>query len=170
MHRWRDRRRAGLAAAMLALAAAIAGAVTAADSGDPQLLVIRDASGNELARAALPSTESFALRYRNSVYHSNAEEHFVVDDDRLRLVELRAEELAVLEEYYSTTGAVRASGDSTLGWRVAVGRPPIELPLRVRATELGRRTLVVGDQVIALWALVAGRDDSLVVLSVEEAR
>jgi len=169
MHRWRDRRRAGLAAAIVALATAIAVAVTAADSGDPRSLVVRDASGNELARAALPSPESFALRYRNAVYHSTAEEHFAVDDGRLLLVELRAEELAVLEEYYSAVGALRTSGDSTLGWRIAVERPPIELPLRVRATELGRRTLVVGDRVIALWELVAGRADSLVVLSVEEA-
>jgi len=170
MHRWRVRRRAGLAAAVVALATAIAGAGTAADAGDPPWLVVRDASGNELARAALPSTKSFALRYRNSVYHSTAEEHFAVDDGSLRLVELRAEELAVLEEYYTAVGGRRTSGDSTLGWRVAVERPPIELPLRVRATELGRRTLVVGDQVIALWALVAGRDESLVVLSVEESR
>ena len=170
MHRWRDRRRAGLVAAIAALATAIAGAGTAADSSDPQWLVVRDASGSELARAALPSTKSFALRYRNSVYRSTAEERFAVDDGRLRLVELRAEELAVLEEYYSAVGAVRTSGDSTLGWQIAVERPPIELPLRVRATELGRRTLVVGDRVIALWALVAGRDESLVVLSVEESR
>jgi len=155
---------------MLALAASIAGAVTAADAGDSQWLVVRDASGTELARAALPSTRSFALRYRNSVYHSTAEEHFAVDDGSLRLVELRAEELAVLEEYYTAVGASRASDDSALEWRVAVERPPIELPLRVRATELGRRTVVVGDEAIALWALVAGRDESLVLLSVEEAR
>jgi hypothetical protein len=132
--------------------------------------VVRDASGNELARAALPSTRSFVLRYRNSVYHSTAEEHFAVGDGSLRLVELRAEELAVLEEYYTAVGAVPVSGELTTSWAVAVERPPIQLPLRVRATELGRRTLVVGDQEIALWQLVAGRDESLVVLSVEGAK
>jgi hypothetical protein len=169
MRRWRGRRRAGLAAAVVTLAAAIAGADAAADSRDARWLVVRDASGNELARAALPSTESFTLRYRNSVYRSTAQEHFAVDDGSLRLVELRAEELAVLEEYYTAVGAVPASGDSRVRWTVAVERPPIELPLRVRATELGRRTLAVGGQEIALWQLVAGRDESLVVLSVEGA-
>jgi hypothetical protein len=168
MDLWRGRRRAGLAAAVVALTAAVAGADAAADSGDARWLVIRDASGTELTRAPLPSTGSFALRYRNSVYGSTAQEHFTVDDGSLRLVELRAEELAVLEEYYTATGAVLAAGDSTLKWMVAVERPPIDLPLRVRATELGRRTLVVGDQEIALWQLVAAREESLVVLSVEE--
>jgi len=51
-----------------------------------------------------------------------------------------------------------------------VERPPIRLPLHVRATELGKRTLIAGDQVIALWQLFADRDESLVVLSVEDAR
>ena len=32
---------------------------------------------------------------------------------------------------------------------------------------LGQRTLVAGEEEIELWRLVAGRDDSLVVLTVE---
>lgn len=169
MDRWRGRRRAGLAAAaVLGLALGMSGAVTAAGGGP--WVVVRDGAGTELARAPLPPTQSFALRYRNSLYHSAAEEHFAVGDGGLRLVELRAEELAVLEEYYAAFGAHPVSNASAMTWQVAVERPPIGLPLHVRATELGKRTLVAGDQVIALWQLVADRDESLVVLSVEDAR
>jgi len=168
MDPWRGRRRAGLAAAVvLLLATAIAGAVAVAEAGAGLWVVVRDAAGAELARTALPPADTFALRYRNSIYHSVAEEHFAVADGRLRLVELRAEELAVLEEYYAAFGAQPASGDSKMTWVVEVERAPIGLPLHVRATELGQRTLLAEDDEIALWQLVAGRDDSLVVLSVE---
>jgi hypothetical protein len=169
MDRWRGRRAAGLAVVLL-LAMAIAGSVAVAGNGATRWVVVRDAAGTELTRAALPPSHAFALRYRNSLYHSTAEEHFAVDGGHLRLVELRADELAVLEEYYTAVGALPASGDSDLAWRIAVERPSIPLPLRVRATELGRRTLLAGDEEIALWRLVAGRDDTLVVLSVEPSR
>ena len=166
----RGRHRAGLAAgAVLLLATAIAGAVVATEDGGGGWVVVRDSTGTEMARAKLPATGRFALRYRNSVYHSAAEEHFAVADGRLLLVELRAEELAVLEEYYAAFGAQPASGVSTMTWRVEVERAPIGLPLHVRATELGRRTLLAGGDEIALWQLVAARDDTLVVLSVEES-
>ena len=168
MDRWRGRRRAGVAAAaVLVVATAIAGAVATTDDEGRHLVVARDAAGTELARAALPPGDVFALRYRNSLYRSAAEEHFAVADGGLRLVELRAEELAVLEEYYAAFGARPASDASNMAWRVEVERAPISLPLYLRATDLGRRTLVVGDDEIALWRLVAGRGDSLVVLSVE---
>ena len=154
-------------AAVLLLATTIAGAVAVAVAGAGRWVVVRDGAGAELARAALPPTDTFALRYRNSIYHSVAEEHFAVADGQLRLVELRAEELAVLEEYYAAFGAQPASGVSKIAWMVEVERAPIVLPLHVRATELGRRTLVAEDNEIALWQLVAGRGDTLVVLSVE---
>jgi hypothetical protein len=168
MTRWRGRRHAGLAtAAVLLLATTISGAVAVAEAGAGPWVVVRDGAGVELARTALPPTDTFALRYRNSIYRSVAEEHFAVADGQLRLVELRAEELAVLEEYYTAFGAQPASGDSKMTWVVEVERAPIALPLHVRATELGRRTLLAEGDEIALWQLVAGRDDTLVVLSVE---
>lgn len=168
MDRWRGQRRAGLAAAaVLLLATAIAGAGAATKAGGTSWLVVRDGDGSELARVALPPDKTFALRYRNSLYQSTAEEQFAVAAGALRLVTLRADELAVLEEYYTAAGAERAPAGSTMTWEIDVERPPIELPLRVRATELGRRVLLVGDVEIALWRLVAGRGDSLVALNVE---
>ncbi|MDQ4034596.1 MAG: hypothetical protein M3153_01595 [Chloroflexota bacterium] len=167
MNRWRGRLAAGLAAASL-LATAVAGAVAMARDDTARSIVVRDAAGAELARAELRPSEGFALRYRNSVYRSIAEERFRVDGDRLRLVELRAEELAVLEEYYTATAADRTSSGSSLEWRVVVERPPIPLPHRVQATALGQRSLVTERVDIPLWKLVEDRDDTLVILSVEE--
>ncbi|MBA2266299.1 MAG: hypothetical protein H0W17_07905 [Chloroflexi bacterium] len=164
MGRWRGRL-VGLAVVIL-MVSATAGALAMARNDTTRWVVIRDDAGSELARAALPPSSAFALRYRNSVYRSVAEEHFVVEGDHLELVELRADELAVLEEYYTAVGGVRdGSGNRT--WRIAVERPPIELPLRIQATALGERTLLTAQGEIALWRLVAGRDDTLVVLTIE---
>lgn len=166
MDRWRGRGLAGLAALAL-LAAALTGAVGVARDGDARWLVVRDAGGAELARAALPASGEFVLRYRNSVYHSLADEHYRASGGHLELVRLSAEELAVLEEYSTAVGGVRDAPASDLAWSVAVDRPPIELPLRVQATALGERTLLTADGAIALWRLVAGRDESLVILTIE---
>jgi hypothetical protein len=159
------RRMTGLVAAVLMTVAA-AGAVTTARDDDARWVVVRDASGAELARTALPPSQEFALRYRNSVYGSLAEERFAVKGDRLRLVELGADERAVLEEYYAAPGSVRGAAGGR-AWSVAVERPPIALPLHVQSTALGERTLLTESGEISLWRLVAGRDDTLVVLSVE---
>ncbi len=165
MDRWRGRRLAGLAVVVLLLGLTVA-AVAARDGGE-RWIVVRDGTGAELTRAVLPASGELAMRYRNSVYESLAEEHFQLAGDHLRLVELRADELAVLEEYYTAVGASRSTGPRA--WRIAVERPPIALPLRVQATELGQRTLLADDGEIELWRLVAGRDDTLVILSVERA-
>lgn len=167
MDRWRGRRPAGLAVAVVAaMAVFVAMAMAMASDGGSGWIVVRDAAGAELARAPLPPSAEFSMRYRNSVYQSIAEERFRVSGDRLKIVELRAEELAVLEEYYTAVGATEEP-DSSLTWRIAVERPPIALPLRVQATALGERTLMAAETEIALWHLVAGRDDTIVVLTIE---
>jgi hypothetical protein len=167
MDRWRGRRLAGLALIAL-LASTMAGAVAMARDDGARWVVVRDRAGLELARAAVSPSDGFALRYRNSVYGSLAEEHFEVDGQELRLVELRADELAVLEEYYTAVGATRSGPGSDRTWRIEVERPPIAIPLRVQATALGERTLLAAEQAISLWRLVAERDDTLVILTIEE--
>jgi hypothetical protein len=169
MDRWRGRRLAGPALAAI-LVASVGGATVAA-RGAPDWIVVRDDAGAELARVALPTSGAFGLRYRNSVYGSIAEEWFRVQGDALILERLAADELAVLEEYYTaTTGATRAGPGGERRWVAPVERPSIELPLRVRATTLGERTLLGGGVEVALWRLVATRDDTLVVLSIEGSR
>jgi hypothetical protein len=166
MDRWRGRRRAGLAVVAI-LAAATAGAVAMDRDGDQRWIVASDGAGIELARVALAPSREFALRYRNSVYESSAEEHFRVEDDHLDLVLLAADERAVLEEYYTAFGSAGDDRRSNLAWSVAVQRPPIELPLRVQATALGERTLVTADGELSLWRLVTGSDDTVVILTIE---
>lgn len=166
MDRWRGPLPAGLALAALLVAVTAAAAAMASDGGT-RWIVVRDDAGSELARAALPSSGEFALRYRNSVYESMAEERFTVDGGRLRLLELRADELAVLEEYYTASGATRVGGGAAFAWRAPVERPAVDLPHHVRATALGQRVLVVSGEEIRLWKLVEGRDDTLIVLTVE---
>lgn len=148
------------------LATLIAAAAASARDASAPFVVVRDDAGAELARVALPDSGELTLRYRNSLYHSIAEEHFRVADNQLRLFELDAEELAVLEEYYGAFGAVRAAGHE-MPWSVGVERPPVSLPLRIQATALGERSLIVDGREISLWRLVAGRDDTVVILSIE---
>ena len=161
--RWRGRRAAGLAVVVI-VGTLIVAAAASARVANARWLVVRDDRGAELARVAVPASHELTLRYRNSIYHSIAEEHFRVSGQNLELVSLSAEELAVLEEYYGAFGAVRDGRT----WSVSVERPPVALPLRIQATALGERTLLVDGREISLWQLVAGRDDTVVVLSLED--
>jgi hypothetical protein len=164
--------RAGHAVALIA-GMLLAGAILN-DAGpwdrDATALTVRDADGLLLARVPLRAGGDFALRYRNSVYGTVAEERFVVaDDGALRLVELAADQLAVLEEYYAVTEPpVRAPPASERAWRAAPARPVVLTELSVAATHLGERTLLVDDRApLPLWRLVDA--DPTVVLRVEGA-
>lgn len=165
-NRWRGRSLAGLAAIGVGVVLT-AGAALGAGRPPGRFLVVRDSAGAVLVRTELPPSGEFSLTYRNSLYHSLAGEDYRVDGDRLELVALDANELAVLEEYSNAFGAVPGRRDSDLRWTVAVDRAPIALPLRVKATSLGERTLIVDGTRIALWRLVAQGDDPLVTISVE---
>ena len=175
---WRGRT-AGLAIIALIVTGVIvaAGGPPATRSGlpgpDPPpawRLVVRGATDEVIRRVPLPDGR-FALRYRNSVYGSLAEERFVVTaDGRMSLVALAADEAAVLEEYYSAIDRPRpaAAGDP-LRWRA---RPATALVLRelpLAATRHGQRTLIVdGCGPVPLWQ-VAGDGGPMVVLEVEAA-
>ncbi|HUG48671.1 MAG TPA: hypothetical protein VMP67_09685 [Candidatus Limnocylindria bacterium] len=128
-------------------------------------LVISDGQGVVL-RVPLPEGV-FTLRYRNSVYGSLAEERFrVADGGVLELIELAADEAAVLDEYYMTGDRPRpaAAGD-TRRWRAAPASPLSLRELRLLATEHGERTLLVGQTTVALWQL---SDESSALMLVAE--
>ncbi|TWF77151.1 hypothetical protein FHX44_113056 [Pseudonocardia hierapolitana] len=131
-------------------------------------LTVRDSDGALLTRVPLPAAE-FAVSYRNSVYGTVAEERYHVrDGGRFGLVELAADQLAVLEEYYAVPGPVRAApGGDRRRW---VARPrdhPVFGELAIAATALGERTLhVPGHAPVPLPPLVT--DEVTVVLDVEE--
>ncbi len=161
-NRWRGRR-AGLAIVLaLATAAASASVLSALGRGDTRTnstlaVVVRDAHGVLLVRVPLPATGLFALRYRNSLYGSFAEERFVATPDRrFHLLELAADELAVLEEYYAVPGpAEHAPAGDRRTWRARPADTSAFERLTIAATRLGERTLLVpGHEDVALWRLV----------------
>ena len=165
MGRWRGRRLAGLALAAL-IAASLGGAGRAGGDDGQRWIVARTDAGDELARVPLPPSGRFALRYRNSLYGSLAEERFRVAGDRLILEAVAADEVAVLEEYYAVSGTIGpASGPRR--WDATHRAPPIALPLRVQATTLGQRTLLTDGAEVTLWRLPGPGQSTLVILSVE---
>lgn len=120
-------------------------------------MVVRDAHGVMLVRVPLPAIGLFALRYRNSLYGSFAEERFAATPDgRFQLRELAADELAVLEEYYAIPGpAERAPAGDRRTWRAGPAETSAFERLTIAATRLGERTLLVpGHEAVALWRLV----------------
>ena len=159
MDRWRGRHAAGLA---LLVAATLSASTATATAETSRLVVMVD--GARVASLALPADGRFALRYRNSVYRSLAEERFVANGGRMRLVELAADELAVLDEYYAATAITE--DETTRAFRGGPAYPLSLTSLTVAATDLGARTLLVGDAELALYRLV---DDTspMVILVVE---
>ena len=110
------------------------------------------------------------MSYRNSVYGTVAEERYRVQDGgRFGLVELAADQLAVLEEYYAVPGPVRAAPDGDRrSWVAQPAYHPEFTELAIAATALGERTLhVPGHPPVPLPPLV--KEDVTVVLDVEES-
>ena len=151
---------------MVAALIAAAVAATVAGAGDRRSVVVTDPAGVVLARVPIATEGGFELRYRNSLYSTLAAERFVViDEGGFRLDSLAAEELAVLEEYYAVNAApLRGAED----WWTAPPAYKLELDdLRVAATDLGQRTLLVtGQPPVDLWRLV-GDAQPTVIISIE---
>jgi hypothetical protein len=151
--------------------AALVGAVAAisvAGADNRERVVVTDPDGRVLASVPLGTDGTFSLRYRNSLYGSLAAERFVrVNGGGFALDALGAEQLAVLEEYYAVESPPVRGAD---GWWYAPPAYELELPeLRVAATDLGRRTLLVdGRPQVDLWRLVRDARPS-VIISVEAA-
>jgi hypothetical protein len=107
--------------------------------GDPAV-VVADERGREVASVPLPEAGRFALSYRHSVYRAEVTETFAVADGGFRLVAIASPSEAVLD-YYELEG--RRVADH--GWRLEPAATPRLASLPLVATEVGRRTLVVGD-------------------------
>jgi hypothetical protein len=164
------RRRLGrstvIAGAALLCASLAASALAVRAQGDPAApawrLVVLDVGGVQVATAELADGR-FALRYRNSVYGSLAEERFAVaSDGRIVLVGLAADERAVLGEYYAARNPSPADNRGALRWEAAPHQTVVLRDLTIAATDLGARTLVIdGRAPIALWRLVGDRAPGL---------
>ena len=158
--------------AVMAAGAPVAGGQGVAGGDRGTFLTVRDADDDLLARVPL-AERRFAVRYRNSLYGTLAEERYRVGaDGRFRLVELAADQLAVLEEYYAVPGAPwRGDSRDRRDW---IAEPDPQRPaafsrLSIAATDLGRRTILVpGHPPLPLWRLVS--DNPTVVLQIEETQ
>ena len=162
-----------LAGATLALslgAAALLGATSAGPSAADWLLVGRLPAGDVVLSVPLPD-DSFALRYRNSLYGSLAEERFTIDArGRLVLEELASDEAALLGEYYEIgQRPYRAPLWDARDWVAPPATQTALQELPVLATLRGQRSLIVeGRAPIALWSL-AGSERATVTLVAEKA-
>jgi hypothetical protein len=118
--------------------------------------------------------DTFAVSYRNSIYGTFAEERYEIQPDgSYRLVQIAADQLAVLEEYYAVPDApVPAGPQDRRNYVVAPDpeRPVVFDTLSLAATDLGQRTLhVPGEPPLELWSLV-GNHNPFVVLDIKETQ
>jgi hypothetical protein len=169
---WISRRRAAVVLALVTVAgsAGLVAAVAGGPAGQPAVTV-RSPDGKLIAGIPLHG-DRFALRYRNSIYHTLAEERYRVrPDGRFELIELATDQLALLEEYYQLPGASQHAPAGDRRNYVAdpdPAHPAVFETLRIAATDLGERTLLVpGEPSLPIWERVGG-DDPTVILDVEE--
>lgn len=168
--RWSALRTGAVVLAVVLTAGAVAATLLIGRDGTAAVTV-RAPDGDLIARVPLPG-DTFAVGYRNSVYTTLAEERYrVLPDGRFELVELAAEQTAVLEEYYAVPGAPRPA---PAGDRLAYvadpdpARPAVFEDLRIAATDLGERTLFVpGHAPVPIWERVV-TDDPTVILDIED--
>jgi hypothetical protein len=164
-----------LAAVVLVGAAVLVGAGAAATTaalagGEGRAVLVRTPDGDVLSRVPLTG-DRFAVGYRNSVYTTLAEERYrVLPDGRFTLVEIAADQVAVLEEYYAVPGAPRPAPPGDRRAHVAEpdpARPAVFDVLNIAAPDLGERTLYVpGAAPVPIWRLVTGEDPT-VLLEIE---
>jgi Domain of unknown function (DUF1850) len=145
-----------------AVAAPLALAATALSGSADPALVVRDEQGDDIVRTDLPASGLFGLAYRHSYYHRPARELFTVKGGEMRLRAIASPSAAVLD-YYALRGERRRTGR----WLQLVPserRRYERIPLIATAT--GRRTLLVGDKRIPLYA----RDARHLTITVEDER
>jgi hypothetical protein len=155
-------------AALVAAFGAVGGAAMAGPAPTGPVVTVRDADGALLAQVPL-ADGAFAVSYRNSLYGTLAEERYRVEGGTFVLVELAADQLAVLEEYYAVPGPVQhAAAPDRRNFVAQPTRPAEFAELAIAATPLGERTLHVPGRASVPLAPLAPAAGPTVVLAVEE--
>jgi hypothetical protein len=114
--------------------------------GGPPHVVARTADGERVAE--LRVTDTFALEYVHSYYREPARETFRVrDDGGFELVAIGSPSEAVLDYYEIEGTRARRNG----WWTLRPARPARFDEMALAATDVGRRTLVVGDRRAPLY-------------------
>jgi hypothetical protein len=111
-------------------------------------ILVYDADGRTVARAALPDSGRFEIEYVHSYYEVPATEHFVAEEDgSFELVEISSPSEAVLD-YYELEGRKEAGDDL---FRLAPEEHQRFEALPLIGTEKGERTFVVSDERVPLY-------------------
>ncbi|MCA1715882.1 MAG: hypothetical protein LC781_03155 [Actinobacteria bacterium] len=111
-------------------------------------ILVYDADGRTVARAALPDSGRFEIEYVHSYYEVPATEHFVAEEDgSFELVEVSSPSEAVLD-YYELEGRKEAN-EVFFSLTPEENQKFGELPLI--GTAKGERTLVVSDERFPLY-------------------
>lgn len=130
-----------LGAALLILAG-----MFATDRGSSVL--VHDADGRTIVRAALPDSGRFGIEYVHSYYEVPATEHFVAEEDgSFELVEISSPSEAVLD-YYELEGRKEANEDL---FSLAPDSSQRFDKLPLIGTEKGERILVVSGERFPLY-------------------
>ncbi len=117
-------------------------------------VLVRDAAGRTVARAALPDSGRFGVEYVHSYYGVPATEHFVAEEDgSFELVEISSPSEAVLD-YYELEGRKEAGEEL---FSLAPDSPQRFDALPLIGTGKGQRTLVVSGERYPLYAESAPR-------------
>lgn len=121
-------------------------------------VLVYDADGRTVARAALPDSGRFGIEYVHSYYEVPATEHFVAEEDgSFELVEISSPSEAVLD-YYELEGRKEANEDF---FSLAPDSPQRFDALPLIGTEKGERTLVVSGERFPLYEESAPRHVTL---------
>jgi hypothetical protein len=111
-------------------------------------VLVHDANGRTIVRAALPDSGRFGIEYVHSYYEVPATEHFVAEEDgSFELVEISSPSEAVLD-YYELEGR-KEVGDGLFRLTPEERQRFDKLPLI--GTEKGQRTLVVSGERFPLY-------------------
>ncbi len=125
-------------------------------------VLVHDADGRTVTRAALPDSGRFEVEYVHSYYEVPATEHFVAEEDgSFELVEISSPSEAVLD-YYELEGRKEAGEDL---FSLAPDSPQRFDELPLIGTGKGQRTLVVSGERFPLHEESAPRH---VIIRVEE--
>ena len=125
-------------------------------------ILVYDADGRTVARAALPDSGRFGVEYVHSYYEVPTTEHFVAEEDgSFELVEISSSSEAVLD-YYELEGRKEAGEDL---FSLAPYSPQRFDELPLIGTEKGQRTIIVSGERFPLYEESAPRH---VTIRVEE--
>ncbi|MGH2373110.1 MAG: hypothetical protein ACREJ4_02950 [Candidatus Methylomirabilaceae bacterium] len=113
--------------------------------------ITHDGTGRLLWRVPVRERFRVDLDYTNSLFYAPATDRFVVEDLRLRLVEISSTREAVLLH-----AGLEGPFEKRAGRFVAKRPGPVLAELTIRIGQIGKQRLVVGGRRIPIWQVGVG--------------